>query len=407
MGAIHKLTAQQIKHAKPGYLGDGGGLWLQVSPAGTKSWVFRFTIGKRRREMGLGSVDTFTLVEARQKALACRRLVADGVDPIDQRIIERAAFKPAAPTFATCADKYIDANRAAWSNAKHADQWTNTLTTYAGPVFGHLPVDHVTTEKIIEAIGDLWATKTETATRVRQRIEAVLDWATVRGYRTGENPARWKGHMDKLLPKPSKVKRVEHHAALPYGDVAAFMATLAGAAGTATRCLEFTVLTACRTGESIGALWSEIDLDAAVWTIPAERMKAKRSHRVPLSDAAVRLLSTLPREQDNDHVFIGTRAGKGISNMSMLAVLKRLKRTDLTVHGFRSCFRDWAAERTQFPRELAEAALAHIVGSETERAYQRGDMFDRRRLMMQAWADFTASQPGQVFQIGEVRERAA
>lgn len=383
---LQRLSALTVKTAqRPGYYCDGGGLYLQVSKAGAKSWVFRYRRDGRARELGLGALLLTPLATARKKAEAMRLTLGQGQEPVATR---EAARRSAASrmTFAECASAYIAAHRRGWSNPKHAEQWQSTLDTYAAPVFGPIDVSQVDTHQVIRALEPIWQTKTETASRLRGRIERVLAWATTRGYRSGENPARWRGHLDTLLPKPGAIKEVAHHSALPYPAAADFMGALAAEVGIAPKALRFAILTACRTNEVIGATWAEIDLAAAVWTIPAQRMKAGKEHRVPLSDAALAVLAGLEPGQPADHVFPGARAGKPLSNMAMLNTLKRMERTDLTVHGFRSTFRDWAAEATNYPRELAEKALAHTVRSEVEAAYQRGDLLQKRREMMEQWA---------------------
>lgn len=390
---VGKLTALKVtKETKPGYYGDGGGLWLQVSKSGTKSWVFRFKspVTGKAREMGLGSLDTYSLAEARPRAKDMRQIVDAGRDPIAEREADRQRTKLAsamAMTFDQCAEAYIAAHRAGWKNAKHAKQWENTLETYASPVVGSLPVSKVDMPLVLKILEPIWTTKNETASRLRGRIELVLDWATVRGYRVGENPARWKGHLDKVLPAPNKVQKVKHHPALPYSEMGAFMASLRQSDGIAAKALEFTILTAVRSGEVRGAKWQEIDPQAKTWTIPAERMKAGKEHRIPLSDAAVRLLQTMPRIVNVEHVFPSPKNGT-LSDMSLTAVLRRMKRGGLTVHGFRSTFRDWAGETTPFPREVIEHALAHQLRDKAEAAYQRGDLLVKRAALMQAWADY-------------------
>ncbi|MCJ2060112.1 integrase arm-type DNA-binding domain-containing protein [Methylobacterium sp. J-048] len=388
-----KLTALGVTRLKtPGMYGDGGGLWLQVSGKGGKSWVFRYTLKGKSREMGLGPVSTFSLAEARDKALTCRKLTYEGIDPIEVRRGQRqdAAVEAAkAITFRTCAAGYIESHKAGWRNEKHAAQWTATLETYAYPVFGDLPVQAVDTGLVMQALGPIWATKPETAARVRGRIESILDWATTNSYRRGENPARWKGHLANLLPKRSKVRKVEHHAALPFKHVPAFMALVAEQPGTAAKLMTFTILTAARTGEALGARWSEIDIESGIWTMPAERMKGGAEHRVPLSEPALAILAEM-QGLDAEFVFPGGRRGKPLSNMAMLVLLRRMERTDLTVHGFRSSFRDWASETTHFPSEVVEMALAHAIESKVEAAYRRGDLFEKRRELMMAWAAFCA-----------------
>ncbi|GJD36586.1 tyrosine-type recombinase/integrase [Methylobacterium aerolatum] len=392
---VGKLTALGVAKLKtPGMYGDGGNLWLQVTGNGAKSWIFRFTLRGKSREMGLGSAATFSLAEARDKATTYRKLLYEGIDPIEMRRGQRqdAAIEAAkAITFKTCAERYIESHKAGWRNAKHAAQWTATLGAYAYPVFGELPVQAVDTGLVMQALQPIWTTKAETATRVRGRIESILDWATTHSYRRGENPARWKGHLANLLPKRSRVAKVEHHAALPFAEVPAFMAKLAAQEGIAAKLLAFTIQTAARTGESLGARWGEIDLEAGIWTVPAERMKAAAEHRVPLSSAALAILGEM-KGLDATYVFPGGRRGKPLSNMAMLVLLRRMERGDLTVHGFRSSFRDWASETTDFPSEVVEMALAHTVESKVERAYRRGDLFEKRRELMSAWAAYVGRQ---------------
>lgn len=392
MRQVNKLsTAKVASLSKRGLYADGLGLYLQVAEGGTKSWLFRFMKDGRARKMGLGPVHTVTLAMAREKATEARRRLLDGIDPIEARKEARQAARIEAAkalTFRECAEKYIAAHSAGWKNAKHAAQWTATLKTYAYPHFGDLPVASIDVGLVLKAVEPIWNIKTETASRVRGRIESVLDWATARRYRTGENPARWRGHLDHLLPARRDVSKVKHHAALPYADVGSFIATIREMEGGASRALEFTILTAARTNEVVKATWQEIDIDARMWVIPAERMKAGREHRVPLSDRVIEILESLPRENGSNFVFIGDRGGKPLSNMAMLMMLRRMKRDDLTVHGFRSTFRDWAAEQTAYPNEMVEMALAHAVSDKTEAAYRRGDMLERRRRLMQDWSAF-------------------
>jgi integrase len=393
------------KATKPGYYGDGAGLWLQVSPSGSKSWIFRFTLKKQQREMGLGAVHTLTLGEARAKAKECRLILLDGNDPLEAR--KEAKFADALDrakmmTFDQCAAAYIAAHRSSWKNAKHASQWENTLATYASPVIGSLPVALVDTALVMKVLTQqgkdkkpLWESKTETATRLRGRIESILGWATVSKFRQGDNPARWKGHLDNLLATLSKADRTKHHPALPWQQIGAFIAALRGQEGIAAKAVEFAILTACRSGEVRNATWAEIDLDAALWVIPAERMKMRREHRVPLSTAAVALLKVRAEQKLGELVFPGTKQDRPLSDMSMTAVLRRMKRGDITVHGFRSSFRDWCAESVanSFPREVCEHALAHSLPDKVEAAYRRGDLIEKRTLLMQAWADYCAVVP--------------
>jgi integrase len=388
--AANKLSAAFVKHAPAGRHFDGAGVWLYVSAAGARSWAYRYKHKGKAREMGLGAS---TLAEARSEAARWRSILKGGSDPIEHRKAEQAREKLAeaqGTTFKECAAAYIEAHRPGWKNAKHADQWANTLRDYADPVFGDWPVGDVDTDAVMRVLMPIWNTKTETASRVRGRIENVLDWAKVRGYREGENPARWRGHLDKLLPKRSKVAPVEHHTALPYASLPALMTEISVRDGTASRALEFTILTAARSGEVFGATWDEIDLEAQVWNVPAARMKARKPHRVPLSDQALAILGDMEKIRSSDFVFPGYRYNRPLSNVSMAHVLKRMGQGQYTVHGMRSTFRDWCAEQSSFPREVAEAALAHVLSNKAEAAYQRGDLFEKRRKLMQAWADYAA-----------------
>jgi integrase len=396
---IAKLTAVKVRTAPAGMHGDGAGLWLHVNKDGARSWIFRYTLNGRAREMGLGAVHTVGLADARKRAQACRQQLLDGIDPLDARNAARAGARvdaAKAMTFRDCALRYIEAHRTSWKNPKHAAQWPATLESYVYPVMGALPMPAIDTGLVIKVVEPLWSTKPETASRVRGRIETILDYGAARGWRHGDNPARWRGHLDKLLPRQDKMKRAkrsaagrgEHHAALPYGEIAAFMAELRRQNGTAARALEFAILTAARTGEAIAARWEEFDLAERLWTVPAARMKAGKEHRVPLSPAALEILDRTPQERRQGLVFPGAVPGRPISNMAMLMLLRRLGRDNVTVHGFRSTFRDWAAERTGFPAEVAEMALAHAVGDKVEAAYRRGDLFEKRRQIMAAWAKF-------------------
>lgn len=406
---INKLSAAQVTKLKePGMYGDGAGLWLQVSQWGTKSWIFRYMLAGKARYMGLGDVNTFSLKEARDRARTARQQVANGTDPIEARKEKKAELRADDAkriTFKDAAERYINAHKAGWKNAKHADQWRNTLETYAYPFIGDLPVAKVDTALVMQILEPIWAEKTETASRVRGRVEAVLDWAKARHFRGGENPARWKGHLDKLLPARAKVAKVEHHPALPYAELPALMEKLRGMDSVSARSLEFTILTAVRTGETIGAKEGEIDFANKVWVIPGERMKSGREHRVPLSDRALEIIKTTPREADSEYIFPGARKGKPLSNMAMLELLRGID-ASLTVHGFRSTFRDWAAERTNFPREIAEAALAHVLKDKTEAAYQRGDLLEKRRRLMTAWAKYCAEKPVEKGNVVAMLERA-
>jgi integrase len=391
-----KLNAAKMRTlTKPGAYGDGAGLYLQVRGLQNRSWLYRFKLYGKGHMMGLGTIHDVSLAEARDVAAAARKMVRQGINPIDQRRAARGEnAAQAGLTFNQVAETYIAAHEPSWRNAKHRQQWRNTLDTYTAPILGKLPVAQIDVGAVMRVLEPLWRAKTETASRLRGRIESVLDYATARGWRSGENPARWRGHLDNLLPARSKVAKVEHHSALPWREVGAFMVALAKEEGVSALALRFAILTAARTGEVIGARWSEIDMQAAVWTIPASRMKASREHRVPLSDGAMEMLrevSELRADPKADgFVFPGGRAGKPLSSMALLMLLRRMERGDLTAHGFRSTFRDWCAEATDYPREVAEAALAHILRHKTEAAYQRGDLMEKRRRVMAEWAAFWA-----------------
>lgn len=394
---IEKLSPLAVtKASKPGYYGDGAGLWLQVSASGSKSWIFRYTLAGKQREMGLGATHTITLAAAREQAKQYRVMLRDGQDPLDTRNAARnavVAAKARMMTFDQCAAAYIAAHRGSWKSAKHASQWENTLTTYATPIIGELPVADVDTGLVVKVLSPIWQEKTETATRLRGRIESILDWATVSKYRQGENPARWRGHLENLLADPRRVARVAHHPALPWQEMGAFMAELRQREGIAARAVEFAILTAARSGEVRGATWDEIDLTTGLWTIPGARMKAGREHRVPLSPAVLALLGSTPRLEPL--IFPGRREGAGLSDMSLTAVLRRMERNEITVHGFRSTFRDWCAESVanSFPREVCEHALAHSLPDKVEAAYRRGDLLEKRITLMAAWANYCGTIP--------------
>ena len=407
--SLARLKALDLNRRGIGYHHDGGGLYLQVRKGSgdsiTRSWVFRYMLDGKARNMGLGPLKDLGLASAREKAAQARRQLLDGIDPVDERKRQRIARKVAqatAITFRQAAQKYVAAQEVGWRSAKHGKQWTATLENYAYPIFGDLPVEAIDVGLVMEAIEPIWASKTETASRLRGRIESVLDWAKARGYRDGENPARWKGHLDKTLTSPAKAKRnareargkSEHFDALPYAKTPEFMVSLRQQAGEAARALEFTILTAARTSEVIGARWREINIAERVWTLPAERMKAGKEHRVPLSN---RVLAKLGEAGDPD-AFVFGRSGQPLSNMAMLKLLQRMKlRTvngGITVHGFRSTFMDWATEQTNFQAEMRDLALAHTVTDKVEAAYRRGDMFERRREMMSAWAQWCDGELG-------------
>jgi integrase len=387
MHAAEKLSATKVAKLKaPGRYGDGRGLWLHVGPNGTKSWVLRYMRHGTAREMGLGPLHAVSLADARDLArTARRRLIVDGLDPIDWRKAHQAKSRIAMVrgiTFKEAADRYIAAHEASWKNAKHREQWRATLNTYADPVIGKVSIAAVDTALVLKILEPIWTTKSETASRLRGRIEAILDWATARDYRSGDNPARWGGHLKKLLPEKTKLRRVKHHPAMPYADLPAFVAELRRQEGVSARALEFLILTATRTGEVIGARNGEFNFTDKVWTIPGERMKAGREHRVPLGARALEILAELPRE--GNFVFLGRFAGKPLSNMAMLELIREL-RPGFVPHGFRSSFRDWAYERSNYPREIVEAALAHATKDKTEAAYKRGDALEKRRRLMRDW----------------------
>jgi integrase len=355
--------------------------------------------------MGLGPFPDISLAAARGRATEHRKQRHDGIDPLDAKEAQRQAQRVTVAkgrTFRECAVEFIEKNRAGWRNTKHRQQWVNTLATYAYPTLGELPVAAIDAGLVVQVLDPIWREKPETASRVRGRIEAVLDAATVRGFRQGPNPAIWKGNLAHILPARAKVRKVEHHAALPLDDVPGFLAVLRGRDGMSARALEFTILTVARTGETLGARWGEIDLAAQAWIVPADRMKAGREHRVPLSGAVLDVLEkvrplALMRDGKPDPaapVFPGPRRALPMSNMVLLMLLRRMKRGDLTAHGFRSTFSDWAAERTAYPREVVEIALAHAVENKVERAYRRGDLFDKRRQLMDAWARFCVAPSG-------------
>lgn len=392
----------------PGLHAVGGvpGLYLSVTPTAA-SWILRYTFAGKRRDMGLGSRAEVGLGEARERAAAARRALRDGIDPLAAKHEQRqaqTASKAKAMSFDACAKAYVLAHGDSWRNPKHRAQWISTLDTYASPVFGSMDVSRIDTPLIVQALGEIWKTKTETASRVRGRIEAVLDWAKVAGYRTGENPARWKGHLDNLLAAPRRVAKVEHFPALPYRDIGAFMEDLRKQQGIGARALEFAILTAARSGEVRGAVWSEFDLEAGIWTIPGERMKAGREHRVPLCARAIEIVKSM--QGLSIHVFPGAKDRRPLSDMTLTAVLRRMGRGDLTAHGFRSSFRDWVSEQTAYPREVAEMALAHTVGDKVEAAYRRGDLYEKRVRLMDEWAAYCA-QPAPTGEVVPLRSKTA
>jgi integrase len=397
---IERLSALSLsKLAKrKGTFCDGGGLYLHSDPPGQCSWLFRFRMNGKTRWMGLGPYPAISLAKARELASTARTVKALGTDPLDQRDAAREASRLAAAkmiTFKQCAESYVKAHCVSWRNAAHASQWESTLRAYAYPHIGALSVQAIDTSLVMRVLEPIWTTKPETASRLRGRLEAILNWAKVRGYRDGENPARWKGHLDHLLPAKNKVRRVQHHPAMPYAELPEFMDALRKLDSIGARALEFLILTAARTGEVIGACWGEIDLRNKLWTVPAERMKSGRSHRVPLCPRAVAILqATKPENTEAEAlVFRGSKPKKPQSNMVFLMLLRRMNLGHLTAHGFRATFKTWATERTNFPREVIEAALAHTAGDKIEAAYQRGDVFDKRRHLMAAWSNYCGIRP--------------
>ena len=385
--AINKLSATQAaKLSKPGRHSDGGGLYLFIDAEGRRRWIFMYARAGKRTELGLGGGRDLSLASARAEAAKLRELLAAGTDPKAERAKEEHI-----PTFGEAADAYVDAMKPSWRNAKHAAQWAMTLTKYAKPMRSK-PVNEIGTHDVLGVLQGLWKRTPETAERLRGRIENVLDAAKARGQRTGENPARWRGHLDQLLPKRQRLSR-GHHTALPYEAMLEFMADLRARGGVAARALEFSILTAARSGEVLGAQWAEIDPEKKVWTIPATRMKAGREHRVPLSPRAMEIVGVMAKPRTEGHLFPGPKPGKPLSSMAMAMLLRRMK-AEITVHGFRSTFRDWASETTGFPHEVCEMALAHTIGNKAEAAYRRGDLFDKRRKLMEAWAGYCGRRTG-------------
>lgn len=405
---LSALEVSRLKEAGLYFVGGVPGLILQVTGPDAKSWILRAMVGGKRRDIGLGGFPAVTLAGAKDAARVIREKIAAGIDPVEERLAARsalAASRASALSFQEAAEKFMAANEAGWSNPKHRAQWSATLTTYAFPSIGKLRVSDIETQHIVGILETLWTTKTETASRVRGRMESVLDYAKVRGYRQGENPARWKGHLDHILPARNKVQKVKHHSALDYRLAGVFMADLKKSDGLGARALEFAILTATRSGEVRGATWAEIDEKAGVWIIPEGRMKAAREHRVPLSPAALELLKALPRIAGTSLIFPSTKSTP-LSDMTLSAAIRRMDeskfKTDakgwrdsagqiVTVHGFRSTFRDWAGETTAYPREVIEHALAHQLADKAEAAYQRGDLLEKRRRLMADWAKHCAN----------------
>lgn len=400
--ALNRLSARRAETLQEvGRHADGGGLYLNISANGGRRWVFLFRWKGKPTEMGLGSLRDVSLAQARAAASRARANLQDGVSPLDEKRRSQAEAEPAKViTFGDVADELLDTMAPSWKNAKHKAQWevslgrvaaTRGAGSFATPLRSK-PVEAISTEDVLGVLKPIWQTKPETASRLRGRIEAVLDAARAAGHRTSENPARWRGHLDKLLPRPKKLTR-GHHAAMPFDDVPAFVAKLRGLHSSSARALEFLILTAGRSGEVLGARWSEVDEATATWTIPGARMKGGREHRVPLTARGLEILAEMKAIRSGDYVFPGAKSGAPLSGMALEMTMRRHDVGHLTPHGFRSAFRDWAGERTTFPREVAEAALAHLVGDETERAYRRGDALLKRRKLMEAWTGFIAKPP--------------
>ena len=388
---LSPLSISRLKESGLWAVGGVAGLYLHVNDRGARSWILRVVVGDKRRDMGLGGYPDIGVADARQKAREARLKIEQGVDPIllrKQAKSELMALQATDKTFEQAAGEYIKIHADSWSNDKHRKQWERTLAAYAFPVVGKLSLRHIRQEHILKILEPIWTTKTETATRVRGRIESILDWAKVKGLRTGENPAAWKGHLDHMLPAPTRLKNVEHLAAVPVREMPGFMVKLRQASGTAAQALEFLILTAARSGEVRGITWQEVSLEDALWIVPAERMKMKKEHRVPLSDRAMSILKSQPRIDENPLVFPAPR-GSQMSDATMSAVLKRMG-VDATVHGFRSSFRDWCGDYTNYPRDLAEQCLAHGADDPVEAAYRRGDALERRREIMNEWSKFVA-----------------
>ncbi|PLW82519.1 integrase [Kineobactrum sediminis] len=392
-----KLKPISLKGLPNGWHADGGNLYLFVR-GNSRNWIFRYVAPDgTRRNMSLGPLRGLTLARARDVARELVIKVKDPVNPIDpmreaqSKRQEEKATEEFKRTFKQCADAFIESKRHGWKNAKHASQWEATLNTYVYPKIGSMAVNEIDTPHIVSVLEPIWHVKSETASRVRSRMENIISWATVSKFREGENPARWRGHLDHIFPPVRKVTAVKHHPALPYHRLPEFITILRKRAGMGARALEFTILTAARSGEVRGATWDEINLNQGTWTIPGSRMKTGKEHRVPLTDAAIELLQALPRVAKNPLVFPGSKNGAPMSDMSLTAVLRRIGEQEITVHGFRSTFRDWSAEQTTYPREACELCLAHTVGDAVERAYRRGDLFDLRKQLMADWASFCSS----------------
>jgi integrase len=389
---LHRLSAAHLKRKPDGWHNDGGGLHLVVKGEG-RSWAMRYTRNHKTTDMGLGSLADLPLAEARRVATEARRQLTLGQDPLALRR-QALASAATAQTFRQCAEAYIAAHEASWRYERHKEQWVSSLERHVYPRIGDLPVGAVDTGLVLKVLEPIWYETPASASCIRSRIEAVLGWATIRRYRTGDNPARWANHLEHALPGTGKLRRVRHHPSLPYAETAAFMTELRKQAGVAPRAMELLILTAVRSGEVLGTRWDEIDLAERLWTIPEDRMKAARPHRVPLSDQAMMLLAEMRKlrhADDGGHVFQGRRMGQPLAPMNLRNLLVRMERTDITTHGFRSTFRDWAAEQTTFPREVCEQALAHAIGNPTEMSYRRTDLLNKRKRLMAAWSDYCST----------------
>jgi integrase len=395
---LNRLSTLKVSRAKrPGLYADGGGLYLRVADGGSKQWIYRYVTNGRCRDMGIGPVHVLTLAEARERARTASKLRLDGIDPIAYKHEQRGAAIAAAAkamSFRQCAELFIAEHEKKWTNAKHRSDWETSLVKYAYPVLGEMPVASIDTPLVLKAVKPLWARAPETASRVRGRIENILGWATVHHYRTGDNPARWKGHLEHALPARSEVAEVEHHAALPYKQVGAFVGKLRQDTSVMARCLEFITLTAARLSQATHVTWDEIDLEARVWTVPGSRMKAGKEHKMPLSAAAIAILKKMAAIRHSDYIFPGYKHGRPLGHNGLWALARRVADADITVHGLRSTFRDWAADCTSYPNHVVEMALAHPVGDKVEAAYRRGDLFEKRRRLMDAWAEYCGKQNG-------------
>lgn len=401
MGKLTTKGVQKlIRESRPSLTNDGDGLYLKIGKRGGASWIYRFRWNGKLRDMGLGSCSEITLSEARELATHNRKIMKQGLNPLDVRMEDQKLAEKKVMTFTSCASRYIRSHRRSWRNAKHARQWVSTLKTYVRPKIGDKRIDEISTQDILAVLKPIWMSKNETAKRVQGRIENILDYAAAHEYRDPVNPARWRGHLDKLLAKPSRIQKVNHHPAMPYDEVGNFLKEVQEYSSISSKALQFLILTATRTSEVLNAQWGEVYLGDATWKIPAERMKAKREHRVPLSKQALDLLSNLPRVQGNPYIFPGMKHARPLSNMALLQFMRGMgygpsgERGNYVPHGFRSSFRDWTGEVTSYPRDVAEMALAHTIENKVEAAYRRGDLFEKRRAMMQEWADYILpSQP--------------